>query len=71
MVVQSEVSQKKKKKNNQRCILTYVHGISKDGTDEPICRTGIKTQPQRTKYGGKGGKAVGGMHWETGIDLYT
>ena len=37
-VIQSEVSQKEK---NKYCIVTHIYGIWKNGTDEPICRTGI------------------------------
>ena len=33
-IIQSEVSQKKKKK----CILMHIYGIWKEGTDEIICR---------------------------------
>ena len=42
-VIQSEVTQKEK---NNYCILTHVCGIQKNGTDEPICRSGIETQTQ-------------------------
>ena len=40
-IVQSEVNQKEK---NKYCILTYLYGIWKDGTDEPICKVAMKTQ---------------------------
>jgi len=40
-VIQSEVSQKEK---NKYCIVTHIYGIWKNGTDEPICRTGIEMQ---------------------------
>ena len=40
-VILSEVSQKEK---NKYCILTHICGISKNGTDEPICRAGIEMQ---------------------------
>ena len=40
-IIQSEISQKEK---NKYCILTYLYGIWKDGTDEPICRAGMETQ---------------------------
>ena len=43
-VIQSEVSQKEKNKN---CILTQMYESQKNGTDDPICRTGIETQTQR------------------------
>ena len=38
-VIQSEVSQKEK---NKYCTLTHICGIQKNGTDEPICKTGIE-----------------------------
>ena len=44
-VIQSEVSQKEK---NKYCIVTHIYGIWKNGTDEPICRTGIEMQTSRT-----------------------
>ena len=41
-IIQSEeVSQKEK---HQYCILTHTYGIQKDGNDDPVCKTGIKTQ---------------------------
>ena len=43
-VVQSEISQKGKKYK----ILMHIRGIQKNCTDEPISRTGIETQTQRT-----------------------
>ena len=38
-VIQSELSQKEK---NKYCMLIHIHGIQKNGTDEPICRAGIQ-----------------------------
>ena len=52
-IIQSEVSQKEK---NKYCILTHIHGIWKNGTDEPICRAGIETQTQRTDLWTQWGK---------------
>ena len=40
-LVQSEVSQKEKKKYH---LLTHMYGIEKNGADEPICRAGIEMQ---------------------------
>ena len=40
-VMQSDV---RKRKTN---ILTHICGIEKNGTDKPICRTGIETQTRR------------------------
>ena len=39
-VIQRKVSQKEK---NKYCILMHTCGILKNGTDEPLCRTGIET----------------------------
>ena len=41
LIIQSEVSQKEK---HQYSILTHVYGIWKDGNDDPVCKTGKKTQ---------------------------
>ena len=40
-VICSEMSQKEK---NKYSILMQIHGIYKNGTDEPISRAGIETQ---------------------------
>ena len=40
-VIWSEVSQKEK---NKYCILPYICGILKKGTDETICKSEINTQ---------------------------
>ena len=40
-IIQSEVSQKEKQ---QYSILTHIYGISKDGKDDPICKTAKETQ---------------------------
>ena len=50
-VIQSEVSQTKK---NKYCILTHVCRVSKNGTDEPICRAGIELLTWGTDMGGRG-----------------
>ena len=39
--IQSEVSQREK---HQYSILTYIHGIFKNGNDNPICKTPKDTQ---------------------------
>ena len=71
-VIQSEVSQKE---TNKYRILTHICGTQKYGTDEPICRSEIETQMQRTNVwtprGESGMGAGGGMNWEIGIDIYT
>ena len=40
-VIQSEVSQKEKKKY---CVLTHICGTQKNGTDELVCRAEIEAQ---------------------------
>ena len=40
-IIHSAVSQKEKDKY---CTLTHIHGIQKDGTDEPTCRAEMETQ---------------------------
>ena len=46
---QSEVSQKQK--NNYRILThTYIYGIQKDGTDEPICRATKEIPTQRADF---------------------
>ena len=72
-VIQSEVSQKDKKKYR---ILTHICGTQKNGTDEPVCRAEIETPMQRTNIWtprGESGEEVGGggMNWEIGTDMYT
>ena len=44
-IIQSEVSQKDKEHYS---ILTHIYGISKDGNDNPICKTEKETQMYRT-----------------------
>ena len=44
-VIQSEVRQKGKTRFH---ILGHNYGISKNGTDEPNCRSGIETDTERT-----------------------
>ena len=39
--IQNEVSQKEK---NKYCVLMHIHGIWKDGTDEPICQAAMEMQ---------------------------
>ena len=58
-VIRSEVNQKGKQKYH---ILTHTFGIQKNGTDEPICRTGIETQTYRTDLWTQGGERRGGTN---------
>ena len=61
-IIQSEVSQKEK---HQYSILT--HGIQEDGNDDPVCKTGKKTQMYRTVLRTLG-EGEGGMIWKNGIE---
>ena len=56
-VIQSEVSQKEK---NKYRMLTHIHGIlkKKKSSEEPRCRTGIKTQTERMDLRTRGGGRV-------------
>ena len=49
-IIQSEVSQKEKKKNHQYSILKHIFGIEKDGNESPICETTKETQMYRTVF---------------------
>ena len=46
-IIQSEVSQKDK---DQYSILMHIYGISKDGNDNPKCKTEKETQMYRTDF---------------------
>ena len=46
-------------------------GISKNGTDQPMCRAGIDTQMWRMDVWTWGGGRSGGMNWEIWIGIYT
>ena len=46
-IIQSEVSQKGK---HQYSILMHIHGIYKDGNDNPISKTAKETQMYRTVF---------------------
>ena len=46
-IIQSEVTQKDQ---DQYSILTHIYGISKDGNDNPICKTEKETQMYRTDF---------------------
>ena len=47
LIIQSEVSQEGK---HQYSILTHIYGMSKDGNDNPICKTAKETQMYRTVF---------------------
>ena len=63
-IIQSEVSQKDK---DQYSILTHIYGISKDGNDNPICRTEKDTDVQNRLLDSVG-ECEGGMFWENSIE---
>ena len=46
-IIQSEVSQKDKDKYS---ILMHIHGVLKDGNNNPICKTEKETQMYRTDF---------------------
>ena len=62
-VIQSEVSHKEK---NIYCILTYICGIQKNGTNEPISKARIEMQTQRRDMWTWVGEE-GGMKWRLGL----
>ena len=63
-IIQSDVSQKEK---HQYSILTHIHGIQKDGNDNPVCETAKETQMYRSLLDSvREGK--GGMIWENGTE---
>ena len=49
----------------------HVCGIYYNGTDEPIYRSGIEMQMQRTDLWTRGVYRGDGMNWEIGIDDYA
>ena len=69
-IIQSEVSQKEKKKY---CILTHIYGIQKDSADEPICSAAMEMQTQRTDLWtwGQGKEGEGGTNGESNMETYT
>ena len=67
-VVPGEVSQRKK---NKYPILTHVCEIQKNGTDDFTCRTEREIQTLRANLWIPKEERVGGMNWETEIDIYT
>ena len=46
-IIQSEVSQKEK---HQYSILMHIYGISKEGNDNPVCKTAKETQMYKTVF---------------------
>ena len=46
-IIQSEVSQKEK---HQYSILVYIHGIWKDGNNNPLCEIAKETQMYSTVF---------------------
>ena len=49
----------------------HVHGISKNGTDESMCKAETEAQTQKTDVWTTKGGGGHGMYWEIGIDIYT
>ena len=48
-------------------LLTHIYGISKDGNDNPVCKTAKETQMYRTVFWTLW-EREGGMIWENGIN---
>ena len=63
-ITQSEVSQKEKQ---QYSILTHIHGIYKDGNDDPILRQQKRHRCKEETFG-LCGRRRGGMIWEHSIE---
>ena len=59
LIIQSEVSQKKKDKYY---ILMHVQEIQKDGTDEPICRAAMERQDVEKRSVNTVGKGENGTN---------
>ena len=66
-IIQSEVSQKEKKKY---WILTHIYGIQKDVTDESIFRAAVEKQTQRTDLWTWGGGGEGEMCGESNMETF-
>ena len=63
-IIQSEVSQKEKNKY----ILTNIHGIQKDGTEEITWRAAMENQTQRTDLGAWQGEGEGKLYRESNTE---
>jgi len=64
--IQSEVSQRE---NHQYSILTYIHGILKNGNDNPICETPKDTQIKNRLLDSVG-EGKGGMILRNSIETF-
>ena len=64
-VIQSKVSQKVKDKH---CILMYIYGIQKDGTEEITWRAAMENQTQRTDLGAWQGEGEGKLYRESNTE---
>ena len=62
-IIQSEVSQKEKDKY---CILIYIYGIQKNGSEDLIHRAAMEKQTQTYGHGEKGGE--GEMYGESNME---
>ena len=52
-------------------MIPLICGIQKNSTNEPINKTEIEPQMQKTNLWLPRGKGQGEINWETGIDIYT
>ena len=66
-IIQSEVNQKEK---NKHCMSMHIHGIQKDGTDEPIGRAATDIKNRLMDMGGWE-EGVGEANGESSKEAYT
>ena len=52
-------------------ILMHIYGISKNGTEEPICRAGLETKTCRMDMWTQQGEEEGGTNWEISTEIHT
>ena len=63
-VIENEVSQKEK---NKQCIISFISGVSKNSTDELICKAEIEKQMQKTNAWMSRGEEGGGDLGDLGL----
>ena len=68
IVILRKVSQTEK---DEYHMISLIHGILKNGTNELIYKTEIESQIQKTNLWLPGGEGGGEINWEIGIDIYT
>ena len=65
-IIHSEISQKEK---HQYSILTHIHGLQKNGSNDPICKT-VKRHRCKEQNFGLCKRGEGGMIWENSNETY-